>query len=335
MSRKLRICFMSKPRSKGGPSTFQKNFEEFLKKESIEVIYPEDNIKPDLIFIISGTRRLFWLFSKKISGVKILQRLDGMNWKYNDKSISFPETIKQKIQNLTIAFIRRFLADHVVYQSKFIERWWNEKYGIHRNNSVIINGTSLSEEFERESFQSDKIIITCIEGNIQNDQVTISSLNYLNEVVSKNPKIDKIEIYGDSSLIENIKKNFKNISFEGHIPRENVKKMLISNKRIFFLLELNPPCPNSMIEAISAGLPCIGFDTGSFKELLSGAGRTINYNANVWRLEIPDFSAINDEINEVINRYDFYRSVAFEVSKKYDIHQMLSNYFSVVKKLAL
>ena len=68
---------------------------------------------------------------------------------------------------------------------------------------------------------------------------------------------------------------FQNISFQGHIPREKVKEILSNNKRIFFLLELNPPCPNSLIEAISVGLPCIGFDTGSFKELLGGAGKSI------------------------------------------------------------
>lgn len=324
---------MNKPSKEGGPGTFQNNFEKFLRNQSLDVIYPEDKIKPDLIFIISGTRRLLWLFSQKISGVKVLQRLDGMNWKFEYERVSFKEKIKQRLQNLLIAFIRRFIADHVIYQSKFIEKWWNHKYGIKNSTSIIINGTEPFENFTDYQKNENQLIITCIEGNIQNDKVTISILNFLNEVLIENPKVDKIEIYGDTKLLNNDGKNFQNISFQGHIPREKVKGILSNNKRIFFLLELNPPCPNSLIEAISVGLPCIGFDTGSFKELLGGAGKSIFYDANVWKLEIPDFSYINEEVDEIIDKYEYYKQTSLEVSKKYKLEKMLNDYFQIIDSM--
>ena len=234
MKQNLKICFMNKPSKEGEAGTFQSNFEKFLRNQSLDVIYPEDKIKPDLIFIISGTRRLLWLFSQKISGVKVLQRLDGMNWKFEYERVSFKEKIKQRLQNFLIAFIRRFIADHVIYQSKFIEKWWNHKYGIKNNTSIIINGTEPFDNFTDYQKNEKQLIITCIEGNIQNDKVTISILNFLNEVLIKNPKVDKIEIYGDTKLLKNDGKNFQNISFQGHIPREKVKEILSNNKRIFF-----------------------------------------------------------------------------------------------------
>ena len=79
-------------------------------------------------------------------------------------------------------------------------------------------------------------------------------------------------------------------------------------------MELNPPCPNSLIEAISVGLPCIGFDTGSFKELLGETGKSIFYNANVWKLEIG-LSYINEEVEEIIDKYESYKQTSLEIKK--------------------
>ena len=37
---------------------------------------------------------------------------------------------------------------------------------------------------------------------------------------------------------------------------------------MYFSAELNPPCPNSVIEALACGLPVVGYDTGSLQELV-------------------------------------------------------------------
>ena len=47
---------------------------------------------------------------------------------------------------------------------------------------------------------------------------------------------------------------------------------------IFFLLERNPPCPNSLIESICSGVPSIGLDEGSYVELSGNSGYAINPN---------------------------------------------------------
>ena len=57
------------------------------------------------------------------------------------------------------------------------------------------------------------------------------------------------------------------------------------------------------------------------------------YDANVWRLEKPDFSLIYDEIEEMIDKYDFYKEKSLEVSKKYDIEIIFNRYFQVIQKL--
>ncbi len=54
-------------------------------------------------------------------------------------------SLRAEAANLLLAFIRRFHADRVVYQSDFIKGWWQGWYGKTRvPNSVIYNGVDLS-----------------------------------------------------------------------------------------------------------------------------------------------------------------------------------------------
>ena len=136
------ICFPHIPSSEGGPGTFQNNLEAYLRQNNYKVIYPDSKIRPDLIVVVAGTGKIFWLMHMKLRGVKILHRLDGMNWKYNHEKISLKNKLKQILQNLLIAFIRNYLADHIIYQSKFVENWWTTKFKTIKNSSIIINGSS-------------------------------------------------------------------------------------------------------------------------------------------------------------------------------------------------
>ena len=62
---------------------------------------------------------------------------------------------------------------------------------------------------------------------------------------------------------------------------------------MMYSAEVNPPCPNSVIESLACGLPVIGFDSGSLKELVTDdAGCIVPYGSNPWKLETPDISAL-------------------------------------------
>ncbi len=334
MTKKALICFPHKPSSEGGPGTFQNNLESYLKQNDFDIIYPESKLKPDLIFVVAGTRRILWLLLMKFRGVKILHRLDGMNWKYKYEHINFKNRYKQVLQNLIIVFIRNFLADLVVYQSKFIEKWWTGKYGEKKNSSIIVNGSSFFESSRIVNQSKEKITLTCIEGNIQDDNVTTSILQKLDTDFPNMENIDSIEIFGNHSQIRNLN-SYTNLQFRGSVPRRDVKGILQRKKRIFFLLELNPPCPNSMIECLSLGFPCVGFDSGAYEELLDGAGISIPYNGDVWKLEEPSIDDILDAVNKVSRNYENYSSTALEVAEKYDIKNMTREYLEAIDSLLI
>ena len=75
------------------------------------------------------------------------------------------------------------------------------------------------------------------------------------------------------------------------------------SSHLLFSAEVNPPCPNSVIEALACGLPVVGFDTGSLSELVQGdAGRLVPYGADQWKLQKPDIPMLAEVATEVLQR---------------------------------
>ena len=83
---------------------------------------------------------------------------------------------------------------------------------------------------------------------------------------------------------------------------------LMRSSHLLFSAEINPPCPNSVIEALACGLPVVGFDTGSLRELIGdNAGRLAPYGGNPWKLEPPDVPALAKAAVEVLENQERFR----------------------------
>jgi glycosyltransferase involved in cell wall biosynthesis len=104
------------------------------------------------------------------------------------------------------------------------------------------------------------------------------------------------------------------------------------SSHLLFSVEVNPPCPNSVIEALSCGLPVVGFDTGSLSELVQGdAGRLVSYDANPWKLEPPDIKALADAAAEVLDDQQRFRTSARERAEAvFDLEDMVDEYLKVL-----
>jgi glycosyltransferase involved in cell wall biosynthesis len=83
------------------------------------------------------------------------------------------------------------------------------------------------------------------------------------------------------------------------------------SSHLLFSAEINPPCPNSVIEALACGLPVIGFDTGSLRELIGEvAGKLVPYGGNQWKLEQPDVPALAQAAIEILQNQEQFRKAA-------------------------
>jgi len=104
------------------------------------------------------------------------------------------------------------------------------------------------------------------------------------------------------------------------------------SSHLLFSAEVNPPCPNSVIEALACGLPVVGFDTGSLAELVQGdAGRLAPYGADPWKLRPPDIPALAEAATEVLQDQDRFRKLARERAESaFDVGKMVNEYLKVL-----
>ena len=121
------------------------------------------------------------------------------------------------------------------------------------------------------------------------------------------------------------------IKFMNTIPREQIPWMMRS-AHVLFSAEVNPPCPNSVIEALACGLPVIGFDTGSLSEIVQGdAGRLAAYGANQWKLEKPNVQALADVAEEVFQENERFRTLARKQAETVlGLDKMVDEYLKVL-----
>jgi glycosyltransferase involved in cell wall biosynthesis len=225
-------------------------------------------------------------------------------------------TVRAIYGNANLSFIRRRLADKVIYQSDFIKNWWEDWYKPARvPSSVILNGVDLDQYTPHGLHErpSGHYRILIVEGSMAGAQN--SGLHNAVELAKLLSHKHKVELMIVGRVDKHTQNKLKNqvafrIKFMNTLSREQIPWMMRSS-HVLFSAEVNPPCPNSVIESLACGLPVIGFDTGSLSEIVQGdAGRIAQYGANQWKLEKPNVQALADVAEEVLQDNDHFRASA-------------------------
>ena len=326
--------FMCPKKLSGGPGTFKDNIEQFLYSKNIQILHPESKIKPDIVFVISATRHFFTLIKFKIIGIKIIQRLDGINWMHKHRTTGLKNFLKSELINLQMNFIRKWIADKVVYQSDYVRQVWDDRYGKINHSLIIHNGSRRVIE-DKNIIQSNEYVLTSVEGTIQDDNFTKNLISAISKSIDRNSKIKKFELYGDCS--EKMKKELSNhkVVFFGNVNRNQILNLYRDNhQRIFFMLEINPACPNSLIEALVNETPAIGYDMGSFKEIIQNCGIAIKYKGNPEKYELANFNEISRSLEKIIASYNSFKENCNKNHKELSLDAMNEKYFNLFKSIS-
>ena len=331
-----RICIVPRVEGSGGVTSFRLKFEHGLRARGVDVTNDASD-EADAILVLAGTRHLLTLRNARRRGVRIVQRLDGINWIHRVHWAGLRYTLRAIYGNRNLSHIRSRLADHVIYQSQFIKHWWEDWYRPARvPSSVILNGADLSQYTPHGLHErpSGHYRLLVVEGSLA------GGLNYgLYNAVSLASALSKkfrMELMIVGHVDGHTKDKFKHqtafrIQFMDTVTREHIP-WLMRSAHIMFSAEVHPPCPNSVIEALSCGLPVVGFDTGSLSELVQGdAGRMVPYGANPWKLEPPDVPALADAAAEVLDDQQRFRASARERAETiFDVEKMVDEYLKVL-----
>jgi glycosyltransferase involved in cell wall biosynthesis len=318
-------------------ASFRAKFEHGLEERGIEVTH---NLDEDAaaILIIGGTRRLLPLWRAKRHGIRIVQRLDGVNWVQRVRWSGLRYTLRAEYGNALLAFIRNNIADRVIYQSEFIRGWWEDWYGVARvPGDVVLNGIDLETyaPVERNAiplYPPYKLLV--VEGSLAGGLDTgLQAAVHLTGILSQEFSVE-LTIAGkvDARTKERLEKESKTpIKFLGVIPHEQIPELMRSS-HLLFSAEINPPCPNSVIEALACGLPVIGFETGSLRELVGEeAGRLVPYGGDPWKLESPDVTALAEAAGVVLGAQERFRSAArVRAEELLSVDKMVDEYLKVL-----
>jgi len=246
---------------RGGMFTFHENFIKHPKTKKL--------IESSKLYLSSKKKPIGY-------GENIFTRIDGVYFHNFYKS----DILNKNLNN--ILFNRNILKNYykskkVIFQSKFSQNTFFKILSPkHIKESTIIYNGSI-EIIDTPKIYNEKgslKIITC-----SVDHPT-KRLHYFFELEKQLKKINidceitiitssinfKQKIFAKMRKFESFQKDSSNISFKYNLSKDEVFKELLQS-HLYVSFSHVDPCPNSIIEAISVGLPVIAPGSGGIPEL--------------------------------------------------------------------
>lgn len=306
--------------------SFRARFKQALEERGIQVVHNVQDEPCDSVLVIGGTRNLSALWRARRNGIRIVQRLNGMNWLHRKINTGVRHFLRAEYGNLILRIIRSSLADHIVYQSQFSRDWWERVHGPTRvSHSVVYNGVDLSKfsprlpDSQSQAVPTDRCRILMVEGSLMGGyELGLESAVQLVEILNRKYRLDlgkPIELMIVGKVSENLKQEWQertdvSLVWVGQVSLERIPD-IDRSAHILYASDINAACPNSVIEAMACGLPVLAFGTGALPELVSDAGgRVVPFGGDPWKLDSPDVPALAEAAADILQNQVYYRSTA-------------------------
>ena len=235
--------------------------------------------------------------------------------------------------------IRSRIATHILYQSEFSHRWWDDKYGkAPAPYSVVHNGVDLSEYRPdgQAELPADRCRLLVVEGSLGGgyDMGLDNAIQLAEALAGKHGFPMELMVVGKITSGHKAAVQARSrvpILWAGVLPREQIPA-LDRSAHLLFSADLNPACPNSVIEALACGLPVVGFDTGAMNELVIGdSGRLVPYGGDPWKLDQPDIPALASAAAQVLHdRQRFSAAARAQAEKALGLDRMMDGYLKAL-----
>jgi glycosyltransferase involved in cell wall biosynthesis len=344
-----KICLFPQLAGLGGMVTFQHKLTRGFQKRGIEVCFDLNEESYDAVLVTGGTRHLDQIWRANRQKIPVVQRLDGMNWLHRINRSNLRHYLRAEYGNLILRTIRNRLASKIVYQSNFVLNWWNDVSGTHEKPHIIIyNGVDLDKYApnDNEKHPTTPTRLLIVEGNIMGGyEWGLENAVELAMMISDLQGVahSHIDVTIVGRVAQELQKRYdKIISERGYSTRLTLDWLgVVSQDKIpaidqaahlLYSSDVNPACPNSVIEALACGLPVIAFNTGAISELVSGdAGRVVAYGGDPWKLEKPDIPGLAAAALEILNNQEKFRKAArMRAEKLFSLDDMVEKYLGIL-----
>ncbi|MEW6651193.1 MAG: glycosyltransferase family 4 protein [Chloroflexota bacterium] len=313
------ICVVPQINALAGPAAFSARLKTGLLQAGYTVHHDPARADTLAVLIIAGTRNIQPLWNARRRGARIVQRLNGINWIHRQRNTGLRHYLRAELGNLLLWYTRQWLAEHVVYQSHFVQQWWQRTYGKPSASSEVIwNGVDLCvfTPQGKERPPDDRVRVQVVEGHFKGGfeigmEIAAGFAAALQRACRQPVEL---AVAGEANRLEQeaISRKHGNITIEwsGVVPPERIPA-LNRQAHLFLSTDLHAACPNAVIEALACGVPVVAFDTGALGELVSReAGRIAPYGGDAWKAELPHYDGLAQAALEILANQAQFRAGA-------------------------
>ncbi len=314
----------------GGPGTFMRNLKTYLNTKGFSYL---DNPKKARVIFFPIKYDLAELKRIKKNNGKVIQRLDGIYYpaKHQDQYLELNKAIRE---------IYLTYADFVIFQSNYSKKQCFAMFGEIKSDKykVIINGVDHKIFYPNITTGNIKEPLKLITtGNFRNIDMLEPVIEALDRLQAKMKLKFILTVIGP---IRNETLNrLLNRSYIHHIGAASLNRIAerLRDSHLFLYSHLNPPCPNSVLEAIASGLPVVGFKSGALKELSFFAeGLLADVSSDLFqKYESFDPQKLLAKIIFAIENYSKYRQIFLDHSRLYSFKSCGKEYLKVFEKFLM
>jgi glycosyltransferase involved in cell wall biosynthesis len=309
----------------GGPSTFMRNLKTYF--DDVGYKYKSD---------ISKSKHIFFPISYDLASLKkikkdkgaIIQRLDGIYYPQKHGA-SYQE------KNKLIKDIYLNYATKVVFQSQYSKAQCFKLFGEKDTDDyeIIINGVNEAifypSNILTKSPKTFKLVTT---GNFRNIDMLEPVIKALDAISKFDFELNIIGPIVNDKLHAIINRDYIN-----HLGSKDSHQIadLLREHHIFMYSHLNPPCPNSVLEAIASGLPVVGFNSGSMSELLHFSPNLLAEVSDDLFQKYEDFSAdaLKEKIIYCMTHFEKIKEVALVNASNYSFKHCGKQYQKIFQNI--
>ena len=238
---------------------------------------------------------------------------------------------KRAYKNRAIELLAKILystSDGCVFQTPEAQSFY--PYIIRRKSKVLYNPVSKSFfDVTRDCFE--KTIVTC--GRLvsqKNHSVLINAFSKLDKAFDE----FKLLIYGEGELKEELECQIKKLGIEGKVKlmgRCDDIPNAIKNASLFVLSSDFEGLPNSLMEAMALGLPCVSTDCGG-----GGARFLIEDMKNGLLVKCNDTDEMKNALEKCLKDKDFANRISLNARKTagdFSVEKIIDKWENYIKEI--